>query len=131
MVAAEPGHGRGGDVSAETIRRRHPYDAGDGVRGVPGLFEGAHGTLDLLGHPHGLGTELGEFPAAGGAREHAAAQRLLQRRDPPGDGGVVQPERLGRRRKFRRTGHREQDQQVIGIGVHICNSAHTACRFGH
>ena len=58
VVAAQPGHRGCGDVGAEAVGRGHPDDAGDGIRGVPGLLERAHGAFHLLGHPNGLGAQV-------------------------------------------------------------------------
>ena len=131
VVAAQPGHRGGRDVGAEAVRRGHPDDAGDRVRGPAGLFEAPDRRLHPLGHLHRLRAQVRQLPAAGRAGQHPPAQRLLQRGNPARHGGVVQPEGLRRRRELRGAGDRQEDKQVIGVRIHICNSAHKGCWFDH
>ena len=131
VVAAQPGHRGGRDVGAEAVRGGHPDDAGDRVRGPAGLFEAPDRRLHPLGHLDRLGAQVRELPAAGRAGQHPPAQRLFQRGNPAGHGGVVQPKGLRRRRELRGAGDRQEHEQVIGVCIHICNSAHKGCWFDH
>ena len=100
VLAPQPRHGRCRDVRAETVGRGHAYDAGNRVGCAVARSQRAHRSFHPLGHPHGFGAQLRQLPAAGRTRQDPAAQRLLQRRYPARNGGVVESQGLCRRRKF-------------------------------
>ena len=118
---------RRGDVRAESIGGRYPHHALERAHASGIDRQRADRRFDGLGGRQRLATEVGELPAACDARQHPAAERLLQRGDAARDGGVVEAELLGRGVVAAGPAHGQQHQQVVGARTaagrgcgHIC-----------
>ena len=110
---AEP---RGEIGDAETVRRADPHRAGDRLAFAGDLgARGDHVGLHALGDAEEALAGRRQLAAGGMAAEQLCAERLLQRGDAAGDGGVVELEPPRRAEDLPGAGHGEEDADIIPV----------------